>query len=83
MIIANLYRADSVVLAFLGEHGPGPLTLDEIAAATGLARVTIRTSLYVLHNRGMICLTQWMADYGSTRYVIRHLHPYKPEESSG
>ena len=78
MITANPRKADSAVLAFLREHGTGPLTIGEIAAATGLARVTIRTSLYLLHYEKLVCFSQYVADYGTSRYVIHHLHPGEP-----
>jgi DNA-binding IclR family transcriptional regulator len=77
MIITDPSAADTAVLGYLNERGPGPVTITRIAAATGLPRVTVRTSVVMLMDRGAVCLRTDFADYGMTTYVIMHLHPDK------
>lgn len=71
----TITKADTAVLAYLRERGTGQVTVREIAAAAGLKRVTTQVSLYVLNHEDLICITQWLGDVGSDRFVIRHLHP--------
>ena len=80
MIITEPAQADAVVLRHLAERGPGPTTLKEIAAATGLPRITVRTAMYALNHRGAACFNEHIGDYGCTRYLIRHVHPDVPGE---
>jgi hypothetical protein len=82
MIAIDASQADAAVHGYLLGLGGGPVTLAEICAGTGLPRITARTSMYALNHRGAICMMQDIGDYGTTSYVIRHLHPDAPEEST-
>ena len=64
-------EGDDQVLACLREHGPGTVTVKQLAAMTGLGRVTVRTSVLALGTEGLVCA---FADRGETQFVIRHLH---------
>jgi hypothetical protein len=82
MIAIDSAHADAAVHGYLLGLGTGPVTLAEIAAGTGLPRVTTRTSMTALNHRGAVCMLSSIGDYGVTRYVIRHLHPDAPEENT-
>jgi DNA-binding IclR family transcriptional regulator len=82
MIIADPSTADTAVLGYLNERGAGAVTIADIAAATGLPRITIRTSMVMLMDRGAVCLSTDLADLGVTNYLIVHLHPDKLGEDA-
>lgn len=62
---------DAVVLRCLREHGPGTVTVKQLARAAEMARITVRTSVTALALDGLVCL---IPDAGATGYMIRHLH---------
>jgi DNA-binding Lrp family transcriptional regulator len=63
--------SDAKVLACLREHGPGTITVKQLAQMTGLPRITVRTSVDTLDFDGLICL---LTNGPETTYMIRHLH---------
>lgn len=66
--------ADEAVLAYLREKGPGVYSVKTLAQEAGLARVTVRTAIVSLDNQGLICTAQWVGDWGTGLYEVRHLH---------
>lgn len=73
-------ESDAAVLAFLRAEGPGTVTVKRLAQATGIPRVTVRTSVAVLAVDGLVCL---IASADETAYMIRHLHAGKSDEPCG
>lgn len=69
---------DVRVLAALREHGPGTITVKQLAGAAGTARVTVRASVTALALEGLVCLIPAGQE---TAYMIRHLHA-EPGECS-
>lgn len=63
--------SDKAVLAFLRGEGPGTVTVKQLSQRTGIPRVTVRTSVAVLAEEGLLCV---IADDSETAYMIRHLH---------
>lgn len=80
--MTGLTPAEEAVLAYVREHGPEPVTVPEIVAATGLGAARVKRCLYALHNGDRIVLCQRGEDWCLTdRYVIRVLDPQ--EENDG
>lgn len=73
---------DAKVLTTLREHGPGTITVRQLAENAGLPRVTVRTAVAVLSFDGLVCL---ITDSSASTYVICHLHagPGECEEPLG
>jgi len=74
--------SDAAVLASLRAEGPCTVTVKQLAARTGLPRVTVRTSVTVLALDGLVCV---IPNEGESAYMIRHLHagPGSCEHSLG
>lgn len=63
--------SDAAVLRFLRSEGPGTVTVRQLATATGIPRVTVRTAVASLAVDGLLCV---IASADESTYMIRHLH---------
>jgi hypothetical protein len=63
--------SDTAVLTALREDGPCTVTVRQLAARTGLPRVTVRASVAALSVDGLICV---ISSEDEAFYTVRHIH---------
>lgn len=77
-----LDASDTTVLARLRADGPGTVTVRQLAADTGLRKMTVRVAVACLASEGLVCV---IPDHEENAYLVRHLHagPGECEEPLG